>query len=371
MSYAGFWECMVEENALSSASGGRKSMSRPVTLAMTGDVMLGRGVDETLRRLGPTYPWGDLVPLLTEADLTILNLECVIAQGGQPWSRWPKVYHFRADPVAMRALEHAGVDCVTLANNHVLDYEEEALFEMLELLQKAGIAFTGAGHNLGEAQRPALLDAHGLRVGIVAFTDNEPGWAARPDAPGTNYIPITLEERAFSPVREAIAQSRAAGADLVIFTIHWGPNMVERPTPLFREFARGVVDAGADVFFGHSAHNFQGIELYKGRPIIYDAGDFVDDYVVDPALRNDWGLLFRLEAQGSVVRRLELIPVVIQQRQVNRATGSERTAIADRITRLSAELGTAILHQRDRLWVEYPAPIPGKREAGAGPGDNR
>ncbi len=333
-------------------------MNHTVTLAMTGDVMLGRAVDETLERLGPAHPWGDLLPLLNEADLTIVNLECVIARGGEPWSRWPKAFHFRADPVAVRALQLAGIDCVTLANNHVLDYEEEALLEMLDLLKQAGIAFAGAGRNLEAARRPAILDAPGLRIGIIAFTDNEPDWAAQSGVPGTNYIPITLDEPAFGPVRESIAQARASGADLVVFTIHWGPNKVQRPSRLFRRFARAVIDAGAGLFFGHSAHIFQGIELYKGRPIIYDAGDFVDDYVVDAELRNDWGLLFRLEVDGSSVRRIELIPTAIRHRQVNRATEPERAAIAERIEGLSAELGTTILHQGERLWIEARAPKP-------------
>src|SRR5262249_46500622 len=162
--------------------------------------------------------------------------------------------------------------CVTLANNHVLDYEEEALLEMLGLLDQGAIAYTGAGRDLEEARRPALLEALGMRVAVVAFTDNEPGWAAQPGRPGTNSIPITLEDRALGPVGDGIAQAKAAGVDLVVFTIHWGPNMVQRPTPRFRRFARAVIDAGADVFFGHSAHIVQGIEVYRERPIIYDAG---------------------------------------------------------------------------------------------------
>jgi poly-gamma-glutamate capsule biosynthesis protein CapA/YwtB (metallophosphatase superfamily) len=333
-------------------------MNRPVTLALTGDVMLGRGVDESLCRFGPTHPWGDLLPLLTEADLTVVNLECVMARGGRPWSRWPKSFHFRADPLAVEALRQAGVDCATLANNHVLDYEEEALLEMLELLHQGGIAFTGAGHDLEEARRPALLEARGVRIGIVAFTDNEPGWAAQSGVPGTNYIPITLEERALGPVRESLALARTAWADLVVFTIHWGPNLVERPTPLFRRFARAVIDLGADVFFGHSAHVFQGIELYRGRPIIYDAGDFVDDYAVHPELRNDWSVLFHLEADRTGVRRIGLIPAVIRHSQVNRAVGLDHRAIAERIEERSAEMGTRIHHEGEQLWIEARATTP-------------
>lgn len=342
-------------------------MNRPITMVMTGDVMLGRGVDESLRCHGPAHPWGDILTLLHQADLVVVNLECVIARGGRPWSLWPKVYHFRADPLAVGALRRAGVDCVTLANNHVLDFEEEALLEMLDLLRRGGIAFAGAGRDLEGARRPALLDAPGLRVGIVAFTDNEPGWSARPEAAGTNYIPVTLEEAVLGPVREGIARARAAGAELLVFSIHWGPNLVQRPTTLFREFAHAVIDLGADVFFGHSAHVFQGIELHGGRPIIYDAGDFVDDYVVDPVLRNDWGLLFRLVADRAGARRIDLVPVVIRHRQVNQAVGSEREASAGRMEALCAEMGTTIHREGDRLWIEVPAPT----RAGSGDGSDR
>jgi poly-gamma-glutamate synthesis protein (capsule biosynthesis protein) len=328
-------------------------MSPSVTLALTGDVMLGRGVNQALRHHGPAYPWGDLLPWLTGADLTVVNLECVIAQGGHPWSRWPKVFHFRADPIAVTALKQAGINCVTLANNHVLDFETDALREMVMLLRRAGIAFTGAGCDLAEARRPVVLEARGLRVGILAFTDNEPGWAATPDAPGTNYIPIALNDAAMGPVREGIAQARSAGADLVVFTIHWGPNMIQRPSTAFRSFAHAIIDAGADLFLGHSAHIFQGIELHRGRPIIYDAGDFVDDYAVDPKLRNDWGLLFQLEADRAGFHRIELTPLVISHCQVNRAVGPDREAILERITELTAELGSTVRLEFHRHPVVY------------------
>jgi poly-gamma-glutamate synthesis protein (capsule biosynthesis protein) len=336
-------------------------MERPITLALAGDVMLGRLMNQALERFGPAYPWGDVTPLLARADLSIVNLECVIATCGRPWTRWPKVFHFRADTVAIDALKLAGIDCVTLANNHVLDFEEPALFEMLDLLDQAGIAHTGAGRNLDEARRPAVLEAGGLRVGVVAFTDNEPGWAATASSPGTSYIPIELSEQSLGPVREAIAHARAQKADVVLVALHWGPNMVQRPTDTFRDFAHRVIEAGADVLLGHSAHVFQGIEIERGRPIIYDAGDFVDDYAVDPELRNDWGLLFRLEVEPAGVRRIELTPVLISACQVRQATGHERQEIARRMERLSREMGTLIHRGDDRLWVECPPPrLPAK-----------
>ncbi|MCI0664825.1 MAG: CapA family protein [Acidobacteria bacterium] len=327
-------------------------MEKFISIALTGDVMLGRGVDEAIRRFGPLYPWGNLLSELKSFGLTIVNLECVISGKGQPWSRWPKVFHFRANPRAIDTLQLAKIDCCVLANNHVLDYEEEALIEMLDLLRQAGIAYAGAGRNLDEAMRPVILEKAGAKIGVVAFTDNESGWCASETAPGTNWIEVSLEEISFKPVRVAIDSARAAGAEVVIFSIHWGPNMIERPSALFRKFAHAVMDAGADVYHGHSAHLMQGIEIYKGRPIIYDAGDFVDDYAVDPRLRNDFGVLFRLLVDRNKVVQIELIPVFISNYQVNLASGLTRKAISERISELSAEMGTLIQQEGDRLWID-------------------
>ncbi|RIH82806.1 CapA family protein [Calidithermus roseus] len=321
-----------------------------MVVALTGDVMLGRLVNEALLRHGPAYPWGDVLPDLHRADARIVNLECVIARHGTPWQRWPKVFHFRANPLAVDALKLAKIDCVAIANNHVLDYEEEAFLEMLELLEAAGIAYVGAGRNLEEARRPVILSLQGLRLGVVAFTDNEPGWKATAATPGTNYLPVSLES--VPVLQEGIARARAMGAELVIVSAHWGPNMRLRPTPAFREFARAVIEAGADVFHGHSAHVFQGIEVYRGRPILYDCGEFVDDYAVDPVLRNDWGLLLELEVEEKKVRRVELTPLLIDDCQVNRAAGRDFEAITQRIGELSAQMGTTLQREGARLWVE-------------------
>ncbi|MGI5837725.1 MAG: CapA family protein [Chloroflexota bacterium] len=316
--------------------------SRSATLALTGDVMLGRLMNDVLAERGTLYPWGDTLSLLRGADLTLINLECVIATTGRPWDRWPKVFHFRAGPLAIDALLEAGVDFVSLANNHVLDYEEDALLEMLERLDTAGIARAGAGRDLAEASRPALLEANGLKVGVLAFTDNESGWAATEGRPGTNYLPATTDPEHFQRVEQGIDEARNLGAELVLISNHWGPNMRERPTQQFQQFARATIDAGADLYIGHSAHIIQGIEVYKGRPIFYDAGDFVDDYAVDPVLRNDRSILIRCCIDSDGVNRIELIPVLIANFQVNLATGEEFDAIGSRLKLLSAEFGTQI-----------------------------
>ena len=320
------------------------------TLALCGDVMLGRGVNETLGAARPEEPWGDVLPLLDSADLRIINLECAITAHKQPWSRTPKVFHFRADPLAAsRVLEAAHIDACSLANNHTLDFEERGLLDTLGHLEAAGIRYAGAGRDGEEAARPALLEGG---VALVAFTDNEPPFAAGPGKLGTNYLPVSVESEVLRRVGEAIGAAREAGARTVVFSNHWGPNMVERPREVFRRFARAVVDLGADVYYGHSAHVFQGVEIYRGKPILYDTGDFIDDYAVDPRLRNDRSFLFRVSVEDGALKRLELFPVVLPYARVERARGTEWEAILYRMVSLSAEMGTAFDRREDQLVLE-------------------
>ncbi len=323
-----------------------------VTVALVGDVMLGRGVNEALREARPEQPWGDALPVLEETDLRVVNLECAVTEHRRQWTRTPKVFHFRADPPSIEVLRAARIDACSLANNHTLDFEERGLLDTLAHLGTAGIRYAGAGRNREEAERPALLASGGERVALVAFTDNEPPFAAGPDKPGTNYLPVSLEPEVLRRVEAAVAAARQAGAETVVFSNHWGPNMVERPSDLFRRFARAVVDRGADVYYGHSAHVFQGVEIYHGKPILYDTGDFIDDYAVDPRLRNDRSFLFRVCVEGGEFRRLELFPVALPYARVELARGDEREAILDRMENLSAALGTSFARREDRLVLE-------------------
>jgi len=128
----------------------KENKMKTITLAFTGDVMLGRLVNDyiILGNKPSEYVWGNFVDLLKEADLTIINLENAIAESGKEWSKTPKVFFFRADPKAIDVLKAAGIDYVTLANNHILDYEEEAFVETLQHLEKNNISYAGAGKNI-------------------------------------------------------------------------------------------------------------------------------------------------------------------------------------------------------------------------------
>ncbi|HXU92586.1 MAG TPA: CapA family protein [Gallionella sp.] len=322
------------------------------TLALAGDVMLGRGVNEALKSMRPADPWGDTLPLLAQADLRIVNLECALTTHDQPWSRSWKMFHFRADPEAVKVLQAARIDACSLANNHTLDSEERGLLDTLRTLNAAGIRHAGAGANVIKAARPALFETQEedpWRVAMLAFTDNEPAFAAQDDRPGTNFMEVATDSATLERISSGISQARAMGAELVVFSNHWGANFVERPSPAFRDFARRVIELGADVYYGHSAHICQGIELHRGKPILYDTGNFIDDYAVHPLMRNDRSCLFRLGFEDGELQQIELVPVTLSVAQVALARGTELEAICQRMTALCRELGTPLARRDDRL----------------------
>ena len=296
-------------------------------LALTGDVMLGRLVDQYViqnRSIGPDKIWSDVLPLMLKADRRLINLECVISGRGQEWQPDSKAFHFRAHPRAIDFLHAAKIDCVTMANNHVLDYGTDALIECVALLDRAGIKRTGAGASLAEALTPAIVDLPQGRLGVVSLTDNEPGWEAGEKKPGTHYIAYDargLGEPYRSRLAQVLKQVRSQ-ADLVVVSSHVGPNW-GLPSVAMRVLAHQIIDLGADLYWGHSNHTPQGIELYKGKAILYSTGDFIDDYAVDSAERNDLSFLFILELVRGRIARIFLHPVCIEDLYVRLAKDQE------------------------------------------------
>jgi poly-gamma-glutamate synthesis protein (capsule biosynthesis protein) len=118
--------------------------------------------------------------------------------------------------------------------------------------------------------------------------------------------------------------------------------MVERPEKKFIEFAHALIDRGVDIVHGHSAHIFQGVEIYKKKLILYDTGDFIDDYYVDPVLRNDRSFLFIVQCAKQKICNLRLIPVIIDNFQVNRAKDADALPAMKRMEMLSKERGTQL-----------------------------
>lgn len=225
-------------------------------MAFMGDVMIGRLVNEVIDQEGYYYPWGNALPLLKMTDLNIINLETALTKSDK---KVLKVFNFKADIDKIKTLLKARIDVVNLANNHTLDFSEEGLVETIEVLNKSEIKHVGAGINEEEARKEVIMVKNKMKIGVIGYTDNEPGWKAT-DKPGINYI----EAEDIEKIRKDIKKLKRK-VDVLIITIHWGPNMVERPPQKFINFAHRAIDFGADIIHGHSAHIFQGIEIYKKK----------------------------------------------------------------------------------------------------------
>ncbi len=315
-------------------------MRRSVTLALAGDTMLGRGVAEAISQGSPRDLFApELLELTTAADLFVANLECCISERGQPWPDPAKPFFFRAPPQAIEALHLLGVDCVTLANNPALDYGYEALIDTFEHLSQAGIEWVGAGPDEDRARASVLVTRGDFTLGIVAATDHPSAYAATADRPGVAFADLS------AGVPEWLTAAVAGvEASRVLVTPHWGPNMTSEPPGYVRRAAEELVASGADLVAGHSAHVFHGV----APPLIYDLGDFLDDYAVDPVLRNDLGLLFLITVDATSTH-IEAVPLKLDYCHTRLAEGADRRWITQRFTAACADLGTMVEERDGRL----------------------
>jgi poly-gamma-glutamate synthesis protein (capsule biosynthesis protein) len=306
------------------------------TLALAGDTMLGRGVADVLRA-DPRAPLvsPEVAEHMRSADALVLNLECCISDRGAPFPDPDKPFFFRAPPVAAERLAELGVDAVTLANNHALDYCVDALLETLSLLDAAGIGTVGAGENEQMARTPRRVRCGELIIRLVAFCDHPAAFAAGPDRAGVAFV--DLRSGLPSWVHEA-AGPDPEGRETVVVTPHWGPNMVLEPLPKVRRAADELVATGSALIAGHSAHVFQGV----ANGILFDLGDFIDDYAVDDQLRNDLGLLWFVELESGIPRGIKALPLGLDYCYTRVASPAESEWILRRLMTLCAPFGTEV-----------------------------
>lgn len=329
-----------------------EEMTEVVRIGLTGDVMLGRKVGERQQSRPTEAVWGDLLNCLRGLDGLLINLECCLSARGERWTRTHRPFHFRADPDwAVSALNAAGVDCCALANNHLLDFGEIALTDTIDHLDEADIARAGAGQDIEQALEPACVSIDNLDVAIISFTDNTPEYAADEDSSGITRIECDVEnDRTRDLVNEALSRTKENNPDLLIASLHWGPNMAEEPSSEFETFGRWLVDQGVDLIHGHSAHIFQGIEVYEGVPILYDTGDFVDDYAIDSKLRNDRSFLFEVRADADAgATELRLLPTEIDDYAVHEADPEVARWCRERMRALSDPFGTKFERDGEEL----------------------
>ena len=364
-----------------------------ITLFLCGDVMTGRGIDQVLphpsdpmlyesyvkdargyvriaeKANGPiskpvsySYIWGDALDELERVapDVRIVNLETSVTTSDDYWRA--KGINYRMHPKNVPCLTAAHIDLCVLANNHVLDWGYPGLIDTLETLQQAGLKTAGAGRDLTEAEAPAILEI-GEKRRVIVFSFGSPtsgvlpSWAASEDRPGVNLL-HDFSADSVRAIGEKVSEVNRQG-DIVVLSIHWGGNWGYRIPAGEIEFAHSLIDnAGIDLIHGHSSHHVKGIEVYKGKPILYGCGDFLNDYEGIGGyeeFRGDLSLMYfvSMDPSNGRLAGLEMTPTQTRNFRVHRASSLDAQWLRNTLNREGAAFGTLLdVTEDDRLRIE-------------------
>ena len=303
------------------------------------------------RQVNPGYVWGAALDEFgrMQPDFRIINLETSITRSDD---YAPKGINYRMSPENAGCLSAAGVDCCSLANNHVLDWGRSGLLDTVSTLQHLAIKTAGAGGNAIEAAAPAVLDlADQVRLLVFSFgvvTSGIPhSWAATADNPGINLLTRLSEAEALQ-IAEQIMGIKKPG-DLVIVSLHWGSNWGYEISPDQRQFAHTLIDrADISIIHGHSSHHAKAIEVYHERLILYGCGDFLNDYEGihgHEEYRSDLALMYfaDIEPKTGNLAALEIVPLQIRNFQLNRPSRQDIEWIQQMLERESLQFRTGIV----------------------------
>ena len=335
------------------------------------------GGDVAINRAEAKGSFGKLIPLLREADVSFANLELPLSHNGKPA---PEKILLRGAPAMADALTEAGFDVMAFANNHVLDYGEEAFAETMSLMDSLGVALVGGGMNLAQARNPIFIDRGGLMLGFLAFcsviprgfeaTETGPGvnpirahtayrpWCDLSEYPGTQPRIDTWAEPAHLTRMKRDIRNLKKKADLVVVNHHWGTSMMHEVMDFEREIAHASIDAGADLVLGGHPHVLQGIEFYKGVPIIYSMGNLLFDFDI-PFFTNETNDTFLLGCTLTQkgVQEPYLLPGtagVFSQPRLHSPKRGEGRRIVDVMNELNEPFGTILEIQDKRLLISAP-----------------
>lgn len=355
---------------------------QPLKLFFAGDVMTGRGIDQIMpvpsrprlyepsvidardyvalaerdagpipRQVSGDYIWGDALPVLDQfrPDARIVNLETSLTTNDNPWP--DKGIHYRMHPDNIGCLLAARLDICSLANNHVLDWGRGGLEETLRVLRTAGFLTPGAGRDKAEAMTPAALPLNGGgRLLVVACGLESSGiprdWAAGKGRSGVFLLP-GLNDQAVEAIVRNLKRYRRPD-DRVVVSVHWGGNWGYYVDDEARLFARRLIEeAGVDVVHGHSSHHPRGIEVWKGRLILYGCGDLINDYEGIrgyEAFHPELSLLYlvTIDRDKGLLEGLRMVPMRMERFRLNRATPREAAWLGDRLNETCRDYGTVL-----------------------------
>jgi poly-gamma-glutamate capsule biosynthesis protein CapA/YwtB (metallophosphatase superfamily) len=313
------------------------------------------------RRARPDYPWGEALAILESAqlDARVINLETSItrADAYDPG----KGIHYRMSPENAACLAAAKVEICALGNNHVLDWGELGLVDTLATLDRVQISHCGAGRDRDAAARPAIIElGERGRIAVFSVGCRDGGvpawWAATAERPGV-YLVERLDLEELLGLQGVIDRWRGPETRIVL-SIHWGPNWGFDTPETHRRAAHWLIEeAGVDVVHGHSSHHVKGIEVYRGRLILYGCGDLLTDYEGiggHESHRGELSLLYlvTLGADGSLAQ-LEMVPMRTCRFRLQRATSDETRWLARTLADCGKPLGSATAIDHDRLMLAW------------------
>ncbi|HNX29245.1 MAG TPA: CapA family protein [Syntrophomonadaceae bacterium] len=323
-----------------------QEVSPDISITAVGDVMLGRNVDKKITAKGTDYPFRLLDGRLAAADITFGNLESPLSDEGK--ALYGKSVVFRGDLAMAAVLRQQGFDIMSLANNHAMDYNSEALIETITLLSENGIKSVGAGSDLQEARKAVIITKNGLRVGFLAYTDKyyTDLFIKKSFAADDNKCGVTpLDE-------EMIMEDLAAletQVDITVVSLHWGKEYKDKPTSSDQKLAHDIIDGGAELILGHHPHRIQGVERYKNGLIAYSLGNFIFDQKSMLYMRQSMILDVKLAEQQVI--EASITPVLISDCQPAILTGSKAATLLKKIAGYCSKLDTTTLIQNDKLII--------------------
>lgn len=259
-------------------------------LVAMGDVMLDRHVGKHIQEKPEDFRFDALRTVLRNHDLVFLNLENPVGRKGTPDRIQDPHVTFRCRPESLQVLKNLGVAVVSLGNNHMLDYGEEALVETLEHLDAAGIKHVGAGRNYEEANRPLTLEFKGKKIAFLSHVFLFSASTKRATAKRAGVSDYRIDK-----ILSKISALKRSGHQVIV-SLHWGIEYSFYPLPYQREQARAMIDQGASLILGHGPHYPQGIERYKNGEIVYSLGNFIFD---EPQRFSNRSFIYRIDVTQS------------------------------------------------------------------------
>lgn len=316
-------ELLVERNPLPDEAPPASEEGPEWTLTAVGDIMLSRGVYRKVMAYGGDWrhPFRKTADILRDSDFTVANLELPLSDN-QPQSEDPHTFQFVAPSAAAGGLDWAGIDSVSLANNHTMNWGQGPLVDTFGALKNHGVGYFGAGPDKKSAYSPAVYNINGVRVAFLGF-ENIQNWPwTDPDAPGAATATACA-------VRDAVLHA-GERAEVVIPFFHWGEEYRSIPNDVQKALAQVAIDAGADLVIGAHPHWVQQVGAYKGKLIVYSLGNFVFDQMWSQETRQ--GAIAKFTFSGAVLQDTEYTPVLIEDyNQPRVATGDDYRAVLDRM----------------------------------------